>query len=198
MSSENEITRGFNQLTLRASESELMIPIQGLEKLLREVHLGQLPLGPGGWSRGFKDRDEAEIVGTGVKFIVSQASYGATAIAVAAKEGYTVEALAFDKESKQPKWRSPYNAQEEVDVSWDHGNLQKMSVGSPTWGDANLLGNPGIRAGMVRITEIATGDVRYFGLGAKFSGRADNWWVERGVIEFTKVENLPETPLPLS
>lgn len=191
MSAENEVIRTLTQLTPRTIDGELLLPVLDSLQPLRPVHLGQLPRTRGGWSGGFKDQDEIKVPDTGVRFIVNQTSYGSTGVSAAAEEGYNVEALTYDEESGQTKWQSPQKMGERVNVAWDRGNLQFMSADSPNFGRADLLSNPGIRAGLVRVTELTTGGIKYFGLGARFSGRANDWWVERGVIEFTKVENLP-------
>ncbi len=194
MSLESEITRMSGKLALRAEGVGQIIPIPGSELPLNAVHIGRLPLAPGGWNNGFKDDERTDLPKAGIGFIVSQSSTGHTEVHAATLEGYAVEALTVDEETGLPKWQSPRKPGDEIAVAADYGNLLRMKVGSRDWGDQDLLGNPGIRAGLVRVTKIATGDVRYFGLGAKFSGRADDWWVQRGVIEFMKIEEISQPP----
>lgn len=178
-----------NTLTNKGTE-DLFTPVQGSERDLKGTHLGQLPLTSAGFSQGFKDSDTVQVPGAGILFTVEQASYGRTGIAASAEEGYKIEALRINPDTKAPEWIKPNPVLgKTVDVATDRGNLSKIPDDSPSWSKFNM-GNPGVKSGAVKVTNQATGEVKYYALGAQFTGKQDGWQVRRGVIELTPTPAL--------
>lgn len=169
-------------------ETQWTAPENGLQKQLAGVHLGN-QLGPDGWSAGHKDRSETVVADAGITFVVSQASHGPTFVDAKALPGYKVEAAALDDETGHITWEKPRDEEGEVRIASDRGNM--MDTPFEDWATANL-GNPGARAGVVRVTD-PENHTKYYALGAQFEGEPDNWQVLGGIIE---VQPQPAQALP--
>ncbi len=156
-------------------------PETGLSTELAVVHLGR-KVDSTGWNAGFQDMFETPVPDAGIAFGVYQTSYGGTGIKAKALKGYRVEAAEIDPETQQVTWQQPVrDLDDQVTVASDRGNLSDSSLFDEKWGQGNT-GNPGTRAGIVRVTG-PDAQVKYFALGANFEGEPDDWQVAGGIIE---------------
>lgn len=151
----------------------------GLQKELAGVHLGTLT-GPEGWNAGYRDKAETIVPEAGIAVGVSQGSHGPTGLFAKPLKGYSVEAALLDPATNQVSWQVSPEENGEVKVDSDHGNLEDMPIGG-LW-EGTALGNPGTRAGLVKVTG-PDSEARYYALGANFEGEPDNWDVQGGIIE---------------
>lgn len=110
----------------------------------------------------------------GIDYRVSQASYGFTGVSVVAHPGYRVEALRVDTETGQPSWEPPPGGLPTLIVDGDWGNLSLIAPDSSAWKQENM-GNAGVRAGVVRVTNEQSDNVKFYLVGAQFNGRPDYW-----------------------
>jgi hypothetical protein len=129
------------------------------------------------------DRKKIPVPTAGFGLEVAQSSLGHTELLAEALEDRTVEVADFDTETGAVSWRGPDEiGRLRVDV--DGGNLSQIP---PTeWLKTNF-GNPGVRAGVIRVTGPEQ-QAKYYALGANFTGEPDRWNVEGGVVELTPRE----------
>jgi hypothetical protein len=169
--------------------------IEGTNREFGSVYLG-VRTGPGGWNAGYEDEARVALP-EGFDLIVQQASYGYTGVKARVHEGYTLDVLIPNNDDPtKPNWQSLEGGNKEMIVNGDWGNLDKIEAVSKLW-HADNMGNPGIRAGVLRITG-QDGAVKYFVVGAKFSGRPDHWSVEAKMAEVEFVLHIaPKVDKPL-
>lgn len=163
-------------------------PQAGLEKHIPGVYLG-VKVGLDGWNDGYVDESETPVPEAGIIFGVVQASYGYTGIFAKALEGYKVESAQFDPSTRQINWIQPQEGSDDVIVTGDWGRMSETP--SKEWASANL-GNPGGKAGIVRVTN-TEGEVKHYALGANFEGEPDSWTVKGALVEVAphEHESLP-------
>lgn len=162
-----------------------LITLPETEERFPSVFVGRVGLGE------YKDEAWVGVSQAGFTIIVKQTSYGLTGISVTPQEGYTIEALHIDKETKQPVWvptHDHYEGYKIVRVAEDRGNLGVIPVDSPAWKQENM-GNSGWRGGVVQVTNERTGETRYYAVGANFSGRPDSWNAYPALVELRVNDN---------
>lgn len=174
----NDFSQEIPQTTdLAVEDSSLhgISPIDGTHKEFGEVYLGNTGQGK------FKDFANIELTEEGIDFQVWQNSAGFTGIRAKQMEGFTVEAFKIDEKTGSPTWIGA-DSDGKVNVVFDRGNAYKMNPAEKTWAQ-ELIGNPGGKVGVVKITNEKTGDTDYYALGAKFTGEADKWKVTPAVAK---------------
>lgn len=171
-------------------------PSTALEVHLPGVFLGNI-VDHDGWLQAHKDRHEQPVVEAGIGFVVSQSSAGGTYLWAKAMTGYQVEALNPDASSRRSMWRAAPEG-EEVSVDSDWGKIGSLKADESFLGMKNV-GNPGVRSGIIRVTDPEGGQRHYF-MGAEFSGRDNDWRVTGAMREVWPNEQmqLAVTPRALS
>lgn len=142
------------------------------------VHLGRIP-SRDGWSAGFRDTHKQPVYEAGFSFIVGQSSVGATYIDAQALPGNTIAVLNTDASSRESMWLEPRD-DGNARVDMDHGKPLPRGR-SLDWLGLNL-GTPGVRGGVIRVTD-ELNDARYYVLRADFAGEPDDWFVQGSVQE---------------
>ncbi len=156
----------------------------GLELPISGFYLGKL-VGADGWGAGAIDSKKIPVPEAGFGLEAVQSPLGHTELRAEALEGHRVEAADLDAETGVTSWRGP-DIIGSLRVDIDGGNSQQVPISD--WLKTEL-GNPGVRGGVIRVTDPEEG-VKYYAIGVNFKGEADHWKVEGGVVELIP----PEVP----